>query len=84
MLYSGYFIVHVIPVLLRRNCEIGKSQRDPNPYGFNTPPKLKPVSKTKADIASLVYDLELIEDKKQGSERYILKKVEDFVRLLQD
>jgi len=60
------------------------SQRTPNFYGFNTPPKLKPVSKTKADIASLVYDLELTKDRKQGSGRYVLKKVEDFVRLLQD
>jgi hypothetical protein len=79
-----FFIVRGIPVLLKRNCEIDKSQRTPNLYGFNTPPKLKPVSKTKADIASLVYDLELTKDRKQGSGRYVLKKVEDLVRLLQD
>jgi hypothetical protein len=67
----------VIPVLLKHTCEIDKSQRNPNPYGFNPLPKLKCVSKSKADIAWLIYDLELIKDKKQGPGRYSLKKVDE-------
>ncbi len=40
---------------------------------FNTLPKLKPVSKSKADIAWLIYDLEPIKDKKhRGSNLYPL------------
>jgi hypothetical protein len=44
---------------------------------FDTLPKLKPVSKSKADIAWLIYDLRLIKDKKQGAERYSLKKIDE-------
>jgi len=44
---------------------------------FDTLPTLKPVSKAKADIAWLIYDFELIKDKKLGSGRYILKKVDE-------
>jgi hypothetical protein len=36
-----FFIVRGIPVLLKRNCEIDKSRRAPNLYGFDTLPKLK-------------------------------------------
>ena len=69
--------MHVIPVLLKHTCEIDKSQRNPNPYGFDTLPNLKRVSRSKADIAWLIYDLELIKDRKQGPERYSLKKVDE-------
>ena len=44
---------------------------------FDTLPSLKRVPRPKADIAWLVYDLELIKDRKQGSGRYILKKVDE-------
>lgn len=44
---------------------------------FSTLPKLKRVSKSKADIAWLIYDLELIKDIGQESERFILKKVDE-------
>jgi hypothetical protein len=47
---------------------------------FDTLPNLKRVSKSKADIAWLVYDLELIKDrkdKKEGAGRYSLKKVDE-------
>jgi hypothetical protein len=44
---------------------------------FDTLPKLKRVSRSKADIAWLIYDLELIKDRKQGSGRYVLKKVDE-------
>ena len=68
--------MHVIPVLLRRICEIGNSQRTPNPCGFDTLPSLKRVYKSKADIAWLIYDLELIKDKKEPG-KYSLKKVDE-------
>jgi len=44
---------------------------------FSTLPKLKRVSKSKADIAWLIYDLELTTGKGQESERYTLKKVDE-------
>jgi hypothetical protein len=44
---------------------------------FATLPKLKQVSKSDADIAWLVYDLELIKEKGQGPGRYSLKKVDE-------
>jgi hypothetical protein len=44
---------------------------------FDTLPNLKRVSRSKADIAWLIYDLELIKDRKQGPERYSLKKVDE-------
>ncbi|MBI4716055.1 MAG: hypothetical protein HY760_09005, partial [Nitrospirae bacterium] len=43
---------------------------------FDTLPKLKRVSKSKADIAWLVYDLELLHEKGQETGRYRLKKVD--------
>jgi ABC-type cobalt transport system substrate-binding protein len=36
---------------------------------------MRRVSRSKADIAWLIYDLELIKDRKQGAGRYSLKKV---------
>jgi len=44
---------------------------------FDTLPKLKHVSRSKADIAWFIYDLELIEDRKHGPGRYTLKKVDE-------
>ncbi len=44
---------------------------------FDTLPKLKRVSKTKADIAWLIYDLELTKGKDKEQERYSLKKVDE-------
>ena len=44
---------------------------------FATLPKLKQVSKSDADIAWLIYDLELIKEKGKGSGRYSLKKVDE-------
>jgi hypothetical protein len=44
---------------------------------FTTLPKLKRVSKSRADIAWFIYDLEIIKDKGQESERYALKKVDE-------
>jgi hypothetical protein len=44
---------------------------------FDTLPSLKRVSKSKADIAWLIYDLEVIKDRKQGPGRYSLKKVDE-------
>jgi hypothetical protein len=44
---------------------------------FATLPSLKKVSKTKADIAWLIYDLELIKDKDHETSRYSLKKVDE-------
>ena len=44
---------------------------------FDTLPKLKRVSKSKADIAWLIYDLELVKDKKHEPGRYSLKKVDE-------
>ena len=44
---------------------------------FNTLPNLKRVSRSKAEIAWLIYDLELIKDIKQGLGRYTLKKVDE-------
>jgi hypothetical protein len=44
---------------------------------FDTLPSLKRVSKSKADIAWLIYDLELINDRKEGQRRYSLKKVNE-------
>ncbi|HDH06204.1 MAG TPA: hypothetical protein ENH01_10955 [Nitrospirae bacterium] len=44
---------------------------------FATLPKLKKVSKSKADIAWFIYDLELIKEKGQEPERYTLKKVDE-------
>jgi hypothetical protein len=44
---------------------------------FATLPKLKKVSKTKADIAWLIYDLELIKEKGHEVGRYLLKKVDE-------
>ncbi|MDO8126720.1 MAG: hypothetical protein Q6359_05760, partial [Candidatus Brocadiales bacterium] len=43
-----------------------------------TLPRLKQVSKSDADIAWLIYDLELIKEKGQGPGRYSLKKVDEF------
>jgi len=43
---------------------------------FDTLPNLKRVSRSKAEIVWLIYDLELIKDRKQGSGRYIRKKVD--------
>jgi hypothetical protein len=42
---------------------------------FDTLPEMRRVSRSKADIAWLIYDLELIKDRKQGAGRYSLKKV---------
>lgn len=44
---------------------------------FTTLPKLKKVSKAKADIAWLIYDLELIKEKGHEAGRYSLKKVDE-------
>jgi hypothetical protein len=44
---------------------------------FDTLPNMKHVSRSKADIAWLIYDLELIKDRKQGAGRYSLKKVDE-------
>ena len=44
---------------------------------FATLPKFKKVSKSKADIAWFIYDLELIKDKGQKTEKYTLKKVDE-------
>lgn len=44
---------------------------------FATLPKLKKVSKAKADIAWLIYDLELTEEKDHEGGRYLLKKVDE-------
>jgi len=44
---------------------------------FATLPKLKQVSKSDADIAWLIYDLELIKEKGKGSGRYSPKKVDE-------
>ncbi|HDH04096.1 MAG TPA: hypothetical protein ENH01_00055 [Nitrospirae bacterium] len=44
---------------------------------FATLPKLKKVSKSKADIAWFIYDLKLIKEKGQEAERYTLKKVDE-------
>ena len=44
---------------------------------FDTLPNLKRVSRSKAEIAWLIYDLELIEDRKHGPGRYTLKKVDE-------
>jgi hypothetical protein len=44
---------------------------------FDTLPKLRRVPRSKADIAWLIYDLELIKDRKDGIGRYSLKKVDE-------
>lgn len=44
---------------------------------FATLPKLKKVSKSKADIAWLIYDLELIKEKGHEAGRYSLKKADE-------
>lgn len=44
---------------------------------FATLPRLKEVSKSKADIAWLIYDLELIKEKGNESSGYSLKKVDE-------
>lgn len=44
---------------------------------FATLPNLKKVSKSKADIAWLIYDLEMIKEKSHSSEKYTLKKVDE-------
>ena len=44
---------------------------------FATLPRLKKVSKSKADIAWLIYDLELIKEKGTESDKYSLKKVDE-------
>ena len=44
---------------------------------FDTLPKLKRVPKSRADIVWLVYDLKLVAEKGEGSERYSLKKVDE-------
>jgi len=44
---------------------------------FATLPRLKKVSKSKADIAWLIYDMEVIEGKDHGAGRYSLKKVDE-------
>ncbi|MFA5353881.1 MAG: NotI family restriction endonuclease [Thermodesulfovibrionales bacterium] len=44
---------------------------------FATLPKLKKVSKSNADIAWLIYDLELTQEKGLESSRYSLKKVDE-------
>lgn len=44
---------------------------------FSSLPKLKRVSKSDADIAWLIYDLELIKEKSQGPGEYSLKKVDE-------
>lgn len=44
---------------------------------FATLPKLKKTSKSKADIAWLIYDLELIKEKGHEAGRYSLKKVDE-------
>jgi hypothetical protein len=44
---------------------------------FDSLPNLRRVSRSKAEIAWLIYDLELIKEGKQGSGRYSLKKVEE-------
>jgi len=42
---------------------------------FDTLPPLKAVSKSKADIAWLIYDLEIIKD--SGQDRYKLSKIDE-------
>ena len=44
---------------------------------FATLPRLKKVSKSDADIAWLIYDLELIREKGKGPGRYFLRKVDE-------
>ncbi len=44
---------------------------------FATLPKLKRVPKAEADIAWLIYDLELVKQKGKAPERYSLKKVDE-------
>lgn len=44
---------------------------------FATLPPLKKVSKSDADIAWLIYDLELMKGKGKGPGRYCLKKVDE-------
>lgn len=44
---------------------------------FDTLPRMKSVPKAKADIAWLIYDLELTKEKGQSSERYKIKKVDE-------
>ncbi len=44
---------------------------------FDTLPNLKRVSRSKADLVWLIYDLELIRDKKHGTGKYSLKKVDE-------
>ena len=44
---------------------------------FATLPKLKKVPKSKADIAWLIYDLEMIKEKSHEGDRYSLKKVDE-------
>ena len=44
---------------------------------FATLPPLKQVPKSKADIAWLIYDLELLNEKDQDPGRYSLKKVDE-------
>lgn len=44
---------------------------------FDTLPKLKRVSKTKADIAWLIYDLDITKGKDKEQERFSLKKVDE-------
>jgi len=44
---------------------------------FATLPRLKKVSKSNADIAWLIYDLELIKEKGQEPGRYSIKKVDE-------
>jgi hypothetical protein len=44
---------------------------------FTTLPRLKKVSKSKADIVWLIYDLELIKEKSHESGRYSLRKVDE-------
>ena len=44
---------------------------------FTTLPRLKEVSKSKADIAWLIYDLELIKEEGHEADRYSLKKVDE-------
>lgn len=44
---------------------------------FDTLPNMKRVSRSKADLTWLIYDLELIRDKKLGTGKYSLKKVDE-------
>jgi hypothetical protein len=44
---------------------------------FATLPRLKKVSKSKADIAWLIYDLEMMNETGKESSRYSLKKVDE-------